>query len=103
MEIESQVVDVTSTAVLMCVAGAEPMADFFWMKNGERMDASSSRVDVVTDHGQSTLYVHDFRKDDSGMYQCVAENAHGKVFSAASLVAHGWFSLVVVVVVGFFA
>uniref|UniRef100_A0A8C9ZII7 Contactin 2 n=1 Tax=Sander lucioperca TaxID=283035 RepID=A0A8C9ZII7_SANLU len=55
-------VEISSELVWSCVAAGKPRPSVRWLRNG-----------------------HNLALEDSGMYQCVAENKHGTIYSTAEL------------------
>ena len=83
-EISSSTVDLSDTASLYCKATASPPANYRWMKNGEFF-YSSGNVTITKEDQGSRLEITDVTTGDDGMYQCMAENEHGYLFSSAKL------------------
>ncbi|KAJ8342773.1 hypothetical protein SKAU_G00327010 [Synaphobranchus kaupii] len=63
-----------------CKAAGKPRPTYRWLRNGVPL-LSQSRVETVS----GELLIHGVRQADSGMYQCVAENKYGAVYSSAEL------------------
>ncbi|KAM6169415.1 contactin-4 isoform 3-T3 [Rhynchocyon petersi] len=63
-----------------CKANGRPKPTYRWLKNGEPL-FSQDRVHIE----QGTLNITIVSLSDAGMYQCVAENKHGLIFSNAEL------------------
>uniref|UniRef100_A0A672JLK6 Contactin-3 n=1 Tax=Salarias fasciatus TaxID=181472 RepID=A0A672JLK6_SALFA len=63
--------DLGSAYSMSCTAGGQPEPHIRWMKNGQP---------VMKDMRFSSLTF-----DDSGMYQCIAENRHGVIYANAEL------------------
>ncbi|KAK5617550.1 hypothetical protein CRENBAI_004157, partial [Crenichthys baileyi] len=63
-----------------CKANGKPKPSYSWLKNGEQMMAEG-RVQIEN----GALSIAALNLSDSGMYQCVAENKHGSVYSSAQL------------------
>jgi len=84
-EIYSKDVDVTTSAIITCAAKGEPPAELAWIKNGKLLEERTSKINIVGSGQESTLYIHDFNENDSGMFQCVAKNKHGTILSTAEL------------------
>uniref|UniRef100_A0A672JIU1 Contactin-3 n=1 Tax=Salarias fasciatus TaxID=181472 RepID=A0A672JIU1_SALFA len=59
--------DLGSAYSMSCTAGGQPEPHIRWMKNGQPVMFSSLTF------------------DDSGMYQCIAENRHGVIYANAEL------------------
>ncbi|XP_041945617.1 contactin-4 [Alosa sapidissima] len=64
-----------------CKATGKPKPSFRWMRNGENLESDEGRVQVIN----GALTISRLMLDDMGMYQCVAENKHGEVYSNAEL------------------
>ncbi|KAF6098957.1 contactin 4 [Phyllostomus discolor] len=63
-----------------CRASGRPRPTYRWLKNGDPLLA---RAGVHIEQG--TLNLTAASLSDAGMYQCVAENRHGAVYSSAEL------------------
>ncbi|XP_057203786.1 contactin-5 isoform X3 [Triplophysa rosa] len=63
-----------------CRAAGKPRPTYRWMRNGELL-SPQSRVEMVN----GELIIHRLQQADSGMYQCVAENKYGSIYSSAEL------------------
>uniref|UniRef100_A0A669F8V3 Contactin 3b n=1 Tax=Oreochromis niloticus TaxID=8128 RepID=A0A669F8V3_ORENI len=59
-----------------CKANGKPKPSYSWLKNGEQ-----GRVQIEN----GALSISSLNRSDSGMYQCVAENKHGIIYSSAQL------------------
>uniref|UniRef100_A0A8C1MPA8 Contactin 3a, tandem duplicate 1 n=1 Tax=Cyprinus carpio TaxID=7962 RepID=A0A8C1MPA8_CYPCA len=59
-----------------CKASAKPKPSYRWLKNGEPLE-----IQVVN----GALSISSLTLSDTGMYQCIAENRHGRVFANAEL------------------
>ncbi|KAG1962074.1 contactin-4 isoform X1 [Pimephales promelas] len=64
-----------------CKASAKPKPAYRWLKNGEAIESFEDRVQVVN----GALSISSLTLADTGMYQCIAENRHGRVFANAEL------------------
>ncbi|ELW47726.1 Contactin-2 [Tupaia chinensis] len=63
-----------------CAAAGKPRPTVRWLRNGEPL-ASQNRVEVLA----GDLRFSKLSLEDSGMYQCVAENKHGTIYASAEL------------------
>ncbi|XP_027144396.1 contactin-3 isoform X3 [Larimichthys crocea] len=73
---------IDDTLVWECKASAKPKPSYRWLKNGEPMDhMEQDRVQV----NNGVLTINSLNLADIGMYQCVAENKHGRIFTNAEL------------------
>ncbi|XP_077649568.1 contactin-4 isoform X4 [Urocitellus parryii] len=63
-----------------CKANGRPKPTYRWLKNGEPL-LTRDRIQIE----QGTLNITVVNLSDAGMYQCVAENKHGVIFSSAEL------------------
>ncbi|XP_058501947.1 contactin-1a-like [Solea solea] len=70
--ISSMEKDISSEYTMSCKASGKPKPRIHWLKNGERLDGKELRFSSLT-------------FDDSGMYQCIAENHHGVIHANAEL------------------
>uniref|UniRef100_A0A8C0E6E7 Contactin 3 n=1 Tax=Balaenoptera musculus TaxID=9771 RepID=A0A8C0E6E7_BALMU len=59
-----------------CRASGKPKPSYRWLKNGEAL---------VTQIENGALTISNLNVTDSGMFQCIAENKHGLVYSSAEL------------------
>uniref|UniRef100_A0A665W9F9 Contactin 4 n=1 Tax=Echeneis naucrates TaxID=173247 RepID=A0A665W9F9_ECHNA len=69
---------IDDSLVWECKATGKPKPSYRWMKNGENLE---SRVQVAN----GALSISRLTLSDTGMYQCVAGNKHGEVYSNAEL------------------
>uniref|UniRef100_A0AAV2M6D8 Contactin 4 n=2 Tax=Knipowitschia caucasica TaxID=637954 RepID=A0AAV2M6D8_KNICA len=72
---------IDDSLVWECKATAKPKPSYRWMKNGENLEPTEERVQVVN----GALSISRLTLSDTGMYQCVAGNKHGEVYSNAEL------------------
>ncbi|XP_070252571.1 contactin-2 isoform X3 [Myotis yumanensis] len=72
--------DIGSSLRWGCAAAGKPRPTVRWLRNGEPL-ASQTRVEVLA----GDLRFSKLSLDDSGMYQCVAENKHGTIYASAEL------------------
>uniref|UniRef100_A0A8C5HVP9 Contactin-3-like n=1 Tax=Gouania willdenowi TaxID=441366 RepID=A0A8C5HVP9_GOUWI len=63
-----------------CKANGKPKPSYSWLKNGVPVNAEG-RVQIEN----GALSIAGLNLSDSGMYQCVAENKHGIIYSSAQL------------------
>ncbi|KAG7259703.1 hypothetical protein CRUP_009450, partial [Coryphaenoides rupestris] len=63
-----------------CKANGKTKPSYNWLKDGEAL-ASESRVQMEN----GALSISALNLSDAGMYQCVAENKHGVIYSSAEL------------------
>ncbi|XP_067322630.1 contactin-5 isoform X2 [Anolis sagrei] len=63
-----------------CKAIGKPRPTYRWLKNGTPL-WPESRIEMVN----GVLMIHSVNQSDAGMYQCVAENKHGAVYTSAEL------------------
>uniref|UniRef100_A0AAQ4Q435 Contactin 4 n=1 Tax=Gasterosteus aculeatus aculeatus TaxID=481459 RepID=A0AAQ4Q435_GASAC len=71
---------IDDSLVWECKATGKPKPSYRWMKNGENLEAAE-RVQVA----DGALSISRLTLSDAGMYQCVAGNKHGEVYSNAEL------------------
>uniref|UniRef100_A0A671XTY4 Contactin 3b n=1 Tax=Sparus aurata TaxID=8175 RepID=A0A671XTY4_SPAAU len=63
-----------------CKANGKPKPSYSWLKNGDTV-TPEGRVQIEN----GALSIAALNLSDSGMYQCVAENKHGIIYSSAQL------------------
>ncbi|EMP34415.1 Contactin-4, partial [Chelonia mydas] len=63
-----------------CKANGRPKPSYNWLKDGEPL-MPQDRIQI--EHG--ALTITNVNLSDAGMYQCVAENRHGVIFTSAEL------------------
>uniref|UniRef100_A0A6Q2Z6V4 Contactin 2 n=1 Tax=Esox lucius TaxID=8010 RepID=A0A6Q2Z6V4_ESOLU len=73
-------VEISSELHWTCVAAGKPRPSIRWLRNGQPL-STQDRVEVNGGH----LKIVNLALEDSGMYQCVAENKHGTIYSNAEL------------------
>uniref|UniRef100_A0A8C9VSA2 Contactin 4 n=1 Tax=Scleropages formosus TaxID=113540 RepID=A0A8C9VSA2_SCLFO len=66
-----------------CKANGKPKPSYRWMKNGEPLEPLEVRKLVTVING--ALSISRLTLSDMGMYQCVASNKHGEVYTNAEL------------------
>uniref|UniRef100_A0A671V5V4 Contactin 2 n=1 Tax=Sparus aurata TaxID=8175 RepID=A0A671V5V4_SPAAU len=67
-------VEISSELHWSCVAAGKPRPSVRWLRNGQPLKVNGPR-----------LKISNLALEDSGMYQCVAENKHGTIYSSAEL------------------
>ncbi|XP_067444419.1 contactin-4 isoform X1 [Thunnus thynnus] len=72
---------IDDSVVWECKATGKPKPSYRWMKNGENLESAEERIQV----GNGALSITRLTLSDTGMYQCVAGNKHGEVYSNAEL------------------
>uniref|UniRef100_A0A8D0H9P3 Contactin 2 n=1 Tax=Sphenodon punctatus TaxID=8508 RepID=A0A8D0H9P3_SPHPU len=72
--------DIKSDLRWSCAAAGKPRPMIRWLRNGQSL-TSQSRIEV--NGGELKLFK--LVMEDSGMYQCVAENKHGTIYASAEL------------------
>lgn len=72
-KIESSERDIGGNYIMSCVANGKPKPHVHFLKNGQKL---------LRNH---ELRFIDLKFDDSGMYQCIAENRHGTIYANAEL------------------
>ncbi|XP_056460222.1 contactin-2 [Gadus chalcogrammus] len=73
-------VEISSELHWSCVAAGKPRPSIRWLRNGQPL-STQDRVEV----NGGRLKIVNLALEDSGMYQCVAENKHGNVYSNGEL------------------
>ncbi|CAB1315313.1 unnamed protein product [Coregonus sp. 'balchen'] len=73
-------VEISSELPWTCVGAGKPRPSIRWLRNGQPL-STQERVEV----NGGRLKVINLALEDSGMYQCVAENKHGTIYSNAEL------------------
>ncbi|XP_019934949.1 contactin-1a-like [Paralichthys olivaceus] len=64
--------DLNSEYTMSCEASGKPKPHIRWLKNGEPLDRKEMKFSSL-------------KFDDSGMYQCIAQNHHGVIYANAEL------------------
>ncbi|XP_023688924.1 contactin-3-like [Paramormyrops kingsleyae] len=64
-----------------CKANGKPKPSYSWLRNGETLATEGGRVQVEN----GALSIAAVNLSDAAMYQCVAENKHGVLYSSAEL------------------
>ncbi|XP_075869505.1 contactin-4 isoform X1 [Nelusetta ayraudi] len=72
---------IDESLVWECKATGKPKPSYRWMKNGQNLEPTEERVQVAN----GALSISRLTLSDTGMYQCVAGNKHGEVYSNAEL------------------
>ncbi|XP_019402115.1 PREDICTED: contactin-2 [Crocodylus porosus] len=72
--------DIGSDLRWSCAAAGKPRPAIRWLRNGQPL-ISQNRIEV----SGGELRFSKLALEDSGMYQCVAENKHGTVYASAEL------------------
>ncbi|XP_041743355.1 contactin-4-like isoform X1 [Coregonus clupeaformis] len=72
---------IDDSLVWECKATGKPKPSYRWMKNGENLESLEERIQVAN----GALSISQLTLSDIGMYQCVAGNKHGEVYSNAEL------------------
>ncbi|XP_072541022.1 contactin-4 [Salminus brasiliensis] len=72
---------IDDSLVWECTATGKPKPSYRWMKNGENLEPTEERVQVVN----GALSISHLALSDAGIYQCVAGNKYGEVYSNAEL------------------
>ncbi|XP_042614702.1 contactin-4-like isoform X1 [Cyprinus carpio] len=72
---------IDDSLVWECKATGKPKPSYRWMKNGENLEPTEERVQVIN----GALSITRLGLSDIGMYQCVAGNKYGEVYSNAEL------------------
>ncbi|XP_053492650.1 contactin-4 [Ictalurus furcatus] len=72
---------IDDSLVWECMAIGKPKPSYRWMKNGENLEPTEERVQVVN----GALSISRLVLSDAGIYQCVAGNKYGEVYSNAEL------------------
>ncbi|KAK7880272.1 hypothetical protein WMY93_030639 [Mugilogobius chulae] len=73
-------VEISSELHWSCVATGKPRPTVRWLRNGQPL-ATQDRMEI----NGPQLKINNLALEDSGMYQCIAENKHGTIYSTAEL------------------
>ena len=76
--------NVNTAARLNCTAVAIPPPEYSWLRDGSPVPlglGAGSRVRLDSRGGGGALVISAVRREESGMYQCVAGNKHGTIMS----------------------
>ncbi|XP_069470643.1 roundabout homolog 3 isoform X2 [Ambystoma mexicanum] len=71
----NQTLSVTSSVQFQCQVTGNPLPSIQWLKDGQRIVGSDSRVSVLEN---GTLQVTNLQVADSGLYMCVATSSTGE-------------------------
>uniref|UniRef100_A0A670ZE85 Contactin 2 n=1 Tax=Pseudonaja textilis TaxID=8673 RepID=A0A670ZE85_PSETE len=71
--------DIGSNLHWSCAAAGKPRPTLRWLRNGQPL---TSQVHMTNEQVLSILKL---TVEDSGMYQCIGENKHGKIYASAEL------------------
>uniref|UniRef100_A0A7M4ETE6 Contactin-1 n=1 Tax=Crocodylus porosus TaxID=8502 RepID=A0A7M4ETE6_CROPO len=74
--------DIGSDLYWPCVAAGRPIPTIRWLKNGLSV-GYEAQTHIY--NGRSYLRIRGLTFEDAGMYQCIAENAHGIIYANAEL------------------
>ena len=77
-------VDLSKSTSLRCEVTAVPDAAFQWLKDGVKL-SSGDNLAIMMHNGGSTLDLLDASDEDAGIYQCIAGNDRGYIFSSTKL------------------
>ena len=61
-----------------CNVDAEPSAEIFWYKNGEEIWDDIHEIRIYSSKVNSSIQLADLENNRHDVYQCKAENKHGK-------------------------
>ncbi|XP_077993253.1 protogenin-like [Glandiceps talaboti] len=74
-----------ATARFRCEAKGVPKPTITWLKNGEPVYLNGRIRTITEDNGELLISSVRNGKEDSGIYECIAENFHGRVQASARL------------------
>ncbi|XP_015196874.2 vascular endothelial growth factor receptor 1 isoform X2 [Lepisosteus oculatus] len=78
--LSNQVVNVSSTITLTCLAQGVPKPQLVWYKDNQELHQGSG---ILLSTGGSTLHIERITQEDEGWYTCAATNERGSVESSA--------------------
>uniref|UniRef100_UPI00358EB1FB contactin-1-like n=1 Tax=Myxine glutinosa TaxID=7769 RepID=UPI00358EB1FB len=81
-EIVSVMVSISENFTWECEGTGKPAPSHVWLKNGVPFHQKDDNITVGSD---GMLNFKSLALSDSGMYQCIAENLHGKAYTNAEL------------------
>ncbi|XP_005467522.1 vascular endothelial growth factor receptor kdr-like [Oreochromis niloticus] len=81
----SQDVNNTSTLRLVCNASAVPPPKIMWLKDGVPLEENPG----ITLGEDGTLIIERVKKDDEGLYECIASNTEGVLKTSALVTVSG--------------
>uniref|UniRef100_A0A1A8CTU0 receptor protein-tyrosine kinase n=2 Tax=Nothobranchius kadleci TaxID=1051664 RepID=A0A1A8CTU0_NOTKA len=81
----NQDVNSSSTLVMACYASGVPQPYIMWFKNGVKVEESPG----VSLQEDGTLIIERVKKDDEGVYECVAQNVEGFAKTSAVVTVLG--------------
>uniref|UniRef100_A0AAQ5XJ05 receptor protein-tyrosine kinase n=1 Tax=Amphiprion ocellaris TaxID=80972 RepID=A0AAQ5XJ05_AMPOC len=91
----NQDVNSSSTLVLACYASGVPQPYIIWYKNGARVEESPG----ITLGEEGALTIERVKKDDEGLYECVASNVEGVAKTSAVVTVLGKPNVEVIILV----
>lgn len=87
----SQIVGDQERVVFECDVIGSPAPTITWLKDGDELKANQ-RIETSYDGRVSSLKVTQARLEDSGKYDCIAENSAGRVSANALLIVRGQYN-----------
>ena len=76
------------SAVLHCRAAGDPKPELKWRKDGVPLESSKR---IIFHSKKEILFLKQLRREDSGLYQCLAWNIVGNVTSTTNINVFGMF------------
>ena len=77
-------VKLSNTVEMRCKANGSPPAWYIWLKDEVKL-LNSDKFAITNHRFATSLAIREATEKDAGMYQCVAHNLHGSIFSSTKL------------------
>uniref|UniRef100_A0A452H3Y9 Vascular endothelial growth factor receptor 1 n=1 Tax=Gopherus agassizii TaxID=38772 RepID=A0A452H3Y9_9SAUR len=84
--LSDQIVNTSNSATLECQAQGIPEPHISWFKNHEEIQQEPG---IILASGSKMLFIERVKKEDEGLYRCIATNLKGSVESAAYVTVQG--------------
>ena len=81
-----QEVEYRKTATFNCTASGNPSPTISWKFASNTLNSTSQRYNIIISGNSSTLVVRDLSRDDSGIYECHADNTLGSNSKTSKLI-----------------
>ena len=81
-----QEVEYRKTATFNCTASGNPSLTISWRFASNTLNSNSQRYNIIISGNSSTLVLRDLSRDDSGIYECHADNTLGSNSKTSKLI-----------------